>query len=95
MVKNEESCRIARELAKLTGDTMTGASTAARRERLERERRVRQPDAVHGEGDAELLQQRAPAGARPSAGLLGRAGRHSPLLLRIRTQKAGRRESMS
>lgn len=40
-IKNDETCRLAGELAHLTGDTMTGAITIALRERLERERRVR------------------------------------------------------
>lgn len=39
-IKNEETCQLANELARLTGDTMTGAITIALRERLERERRV-------------------------------------------------------
>ena len=37
-IKNEETCRLAGELARLTGETMTGAITVALRERLERER---------------------------------------------------------
>ena len=40
-IKNEETCRLAAELARLTGETKTGAITAALRERLERERRMR------------------------------------------------------
>lgn len=40
-IKNEETCRLAGELAKLTGDTMTGAITIALRERLQRENRRR------------------------------------------------------
>ena len=40
-IKNEETCRLAGELARLTGDTMTGAITVALKERLERERRQR------------------------------------------------------
>lgn len=39
--KNDETCRLAGELAKLTGETKTGAITEALRERLERERRQR------------------------------------------------------
>ena len=45
-IKNEETCRLAREVARLTGDTMTGAITAALRERLERERQRRHEDAL-------------------------------------------------
>lgn len=40
-IKNEETCRLAGELAHLTGETMTGAITVALRERLERESRQR------------------------------------------------------
>lgn len=45
-VKNEETCRLARELARLTGETTTGAITVALRERLEREKRRRDADAL-------------------------------------------------
>ena len=38
-IKNEDTCRLAGELAQLTGETMTGAITVALKERLERERR--------------------------------------------------------
>ncbi|MCY4616344.1 MAG: type II toxin-antitoxin system VapB family antitoxin [Chloroflexi bacterium] len=44
-IKNEETCALARELAELTGETMTGAITLALQERLERERRERSVDA--------------------------------------------------
>ena len=40
-IKNDETCRLADELARLTGETMTGAITVALRERLEREKRER------------------------------------------------------
>ena len=40
-IKNQETCQLASELAGLTGETMTGAITIALRERLARERRVR------------------------------------------------------
>ena len=36
-IKNEETHQLARELAALTGESMTGAITVALRERLERE----------------------------------------------------------
>ena len=39
-IKNEETCRLARALADLTGETMTGAITVALRERLERQREI-------------------------------------------------------
>ena len=38
-IKNDETCQLAGELARLTGETMTGAITVALRERLEREKR--------------------------------------------------------
>jgi len=37
-IKNEETQRLAKELAEATGDSMTGAITEALRERLERKR---------------------------------------------------------
>ena len=40
-IKNEETCRLAAELARMTGQSMTGAITSALRERLARERRLR------------------------------------------------------
>ncbi len=44
-IKNEETCRLAGELAELTGETKTGAITVALRERLEREQRERSAEA--------------------------------------------------
>lgn len=43
-IKNEETCRLAGELARLTGETMTGAITVALLERLQREKRRRSVD---------------------------------------------------
>ncbi|MYE55274.1 MAG: protein transcription factor [Chloroflexi bacterium] len=40
-IKNQETHRLARELAALTGESMTGAITVALRERLEREKHGR------------------------------------------------------
>ena len=40
-IKNEETCRLAAELARLTGETMTGAITVALRDHLERQTRLR------------------------------------------------------
>ena len=45
-IKNDEAHRLASELAQLTGDSLTGAVTAALREQLARERRRRQSDKV-------------------------------------------------
>ncbi len=44
-IKNEETCRLASDLAQLTGETMTGAITVALRERLARERSERSAEA--------------------------------------------------
>jgi antitoxin VapB len=41
-IKNPEAHALAKELAKLTGETVTGAVTVALRERLERVRRERE-----------------------------------------------------
>lgn len=43
-IKNEETCRLAGELARLTSETKTGAITQALRERLERETKQRGAD---------------------------------------------------
>jgi antitoxin VapB len=43
-IKTDEADRLARELAMLTGETMTRAVTVALSERLERERASRRPD---------------------------------------------------
>jgi antitoxin VapB len=40
-IKNDEAHRLAREVASLTGESLTGAVTEALRERLERLRRER------------------------------------------------------
>ena len=40
-IKNEETCQLASELARLTGETKTGAITQALRERLQRESKQR------------------------------------------------------
>ena len=37
-IKNEETCRLARELASLTGESITGAITVALVQRLDREK---------------------------------------------------------
>ena len=48
-IKNKETCRLARELAHLTSETMTEAITEALRERLER---------MRSEGSTETRVQR-------------------------------------
>ena len=65
-IKNEETCRLARDLARLTGETLTDAITLALRERLAREESRRGLDArveellAIGRRCAESLQ-RGPA----------------------------------
>ena len=44
-IKNEETCALARELADLTGESMTGAISVALSERLEREKKLRDVEA--------------------------------------------------
>lgn len=61
-IKNEETCRLAADLARLTGETMTGAITVALQERLEREKRLR---------DADVRAQKLRAIAERCAKLLG------------------------
>ena len=43
-IRNDETCRLAAELARLTGETITGAITVALSERLEREQRRREAE---------------------------------------------------
>ena len=66
-IKNEETCRLARELARLTGESMTGAITVALEERLRREQRQRRADAVAR--DLQAIGQRCASllGEGPSA----------------------------
>lgn len=45
-IKNDKTCSLARDLARLRGETMTGAITVAVRERLERERQRRGAEAL-------------------------------------------------
>ena len=65
-IKNEETCRLAGELAQLTGESMTGAITVALRERLEKEKRDRSVEErlrrmrVISKRCAKLLRQGGP-----------------------------------
>ena len=45
-IKNPETRRLAQELSRLTGETVTEAVTTALRERLDREKRVRRRDGM-------------------------------------------------
>ncbi len=66
-IKNEETCRLAGELAHLTGETMTGAITVALRERLEREKRARSAEALARELHAIGQRCASLLGPGPSA----------------------------
>ena len=66
-IKDAETCRLAGELAKLTGETMTGAITIALRERLEREKRRRGADALARELHAIGQRCASLLGPGPSA----------------------------
>ncbi|MDE0150319.1 MAG: type II toxin-antitoxin system VapB family antitoxin [Rhodospirillaceae bacterium] len=70
-IKNEETCALARELADLTGETMTGAITAALSERLEREKRERDKEALLR--DVRAIAERCAAlmGPGPSSTEIG------------------------
>ena len=62
-IKNDETRQLASELARLTGETMTGAVTVALRERLDREKRHRGADALARELHA--IGQRCASLLRP------------------------------
>ena len=62
-IKNDETCRLAGELARLTGETMTGAITVSLRERLAREKRQRNAEALTRELHA--IGQRCASLLRP------------------------------
>ena len=67
-IKNDETCQLAGELARLTGETMTGAITVALRERLEREKREH---SVEARGSRTACHRRALCQAA-GPGTLGR-----------------------
>ncbi|NVN88109.1 MAG: type II toxin-antitoxin system VapB family antitoxin [Rhodopseudomonas sp.] len=64
-IKNDEAHRLATELAKLTGASLTSAVTAALRGELARERRRRQTDKIA----ARLMKMGARSAAFPDTGL--------------------------
>ncbi len=66
-IKDAEACRLAGELARLTGESMSGAITIALRERLEPEKRRRGADALARE--LHVIEQRCASllGPGPSA----------------------------
>ena len=70
-IKNEETCALARELAELTGETMTGAITVALSERLEKERRERDKEALLRDIRAIAERCAARLGPGPSSTEIG------------------------
>ena len=66
-IKNEETCLLACQLARLTGETKTGAITVALRERLAREQRRRSAEARAGELRAIAEHCASLMGPGPSA----------------------------
>ena len=62
-IKNDEAHKLATELARLTGESLTSAVTAALRERLARERRRR-----HAEIAARLMRIGNRYAALPDSG---------------------------
>lgn len=67
-IKNRETERLAHDLAKLTGETLTGTVTTALRERLEREQmaRRRQVEDVSARIAALQAKVRAVVGDEPT-----------------------------
>ena len=57
-ISDAETCRMADELARLTGETTTGAVTIALREQLERERRKRDAAGKNGHERCPLCWRR-------------------------------------
>lgn len=62
-IKNDETCRLVRELASLTGGTMTGVVTESVRERLEREKRRRNDPTLIA--DIRAIGERCAKALRP------------------------------
>ncbi len=58
-IRDAETCRLTDELARLTGETTTGAVTVALRERLDRERR--KPDVSLLAQELHVIGQRCAA----------------------------------
>ena len=78
-IEDAETCRLAKELAQLTGETITGAVTSALREHLTRERQARDTEALIR--DLEAISQECAAGLEtgPSATRRGAGTRFQAL----------------
>lgn len=71
-VKNEEADQLLRELTELTGESLTEAITVSLRERLARERRIRQmSDVLTLEQVVDRFADRAVVDARNDDEILG------------------------
>lgn len=66
-IKNNATCDLARELAELTGDTMTNAITIALHERIEHVKRERDRDELRQDLRAIAKRCAAKMGPGPSA----------------------------
>ncbi len=64
-IKNERTCELARQLADLTGDTMTGAITVALEEKIETVKRKRERDRDDLLRDIEAISKRCAAKMGP------------------------------
>ena len=62
-IKNQETCDLARELAELTDDTMTGAITTVLRERVEQIKRERDRERLLR--DIRAIQKRVAKTLKP------------------------------
>ena len=62
-IKNQETCDLARELAELTDNTMTGAITNVLRERVKQIKRERDRDALLR--DVRAIQERVAKKLKP------------------------------
>ena len=62
-IKNQETCDLARELAELTDDTMTGAITTVLRERVEQIKRERNRESLLR--DIRAIQERVAKKLKP------------------------------
>ena len=90
-IKNEETHRLARELAQLTGETMTGAITVAIRDRLERERCQRfQELAERWEYETVFLSSTEQMARHPAhQEIVGMGEAAAPLILERMRSKGG------
>ncbi|MGI8938102.1 MAG: type II toxin-antitoxin system VapB family antitoxin [Iamia sp.] len=71
-IKSDEADELARELARVTGESLTKAVTESLRERLDRERRGRRPDLLELVAEIQAEVARLPVlDDRPADEILG------------------------